>query len=88
MKKEAEEEWEEFAASIPEIRQHDLQCAFTFSRGNNVSQTIYNYALRQKKDLILISTKGKGALTSFVIGSVANRLLQHDLHVPLLVVKK
>lgn len=87
MRKDAENQWQDFKKKHHTVGLEEASCALVFSRGNNVSQSIYNYALKQQTDLIVIHTKGKGALTSMMIGSVANRLIQLDTHIPILILK-
>lgn len=87
MREEAEEAWKKFDKELKKIDLHDVRCDFVFGRDKSTADVIYSHALRAGKDLIIISNKGKGALTSFLIGSVAIRLIQHDLQIPLLVTK-
>ncbi len=84
MEKEARADWRKFAKSLPEA-ERDVACQFTFSRGDSISEAIYSYALQEKKDLVVVNSKGRGGLASFLIGNVALRLIQLDAHLPLLV---
>lgn len=87
LRQNAEERWEEFAEKLHFADPGKLECALVFNDGKSIAQTIYDYALREKKDLIVIGSKGKGALTTIVIGSVAVRLVQADSHIPLWVTR-
>lgn len=87
LRKEAEKRWKEFAENLGDIAPHDLTCTFVFNEGRSTAQAIYDHAIRHKKDLIVIGSKGKGALTTMVIGSVAVGLVQTDAHIPLLVTR-
>lgn len=87
MQQEAQNEWEAYKKRNPVVVETGLTCHLTFSRGNNISQSIFHYALKNQIDLIIMSTKGKGAITSMAIGSVANRVIQLDFHIPLLIQK-
>jgi len=87
MREEAEREWKKFDKELKKIDLHDIKCHFVSGGDKSTADAIYNHALRQSNDLIIISNKGRGALTSFIIGSVAIRMIQHDLHIPLMVTK-
>jgi nucleotide-binding universal stress UspA family protein len=87
MRQDAEREWKKFDKELKKIDLHDVKCRFVPGGNKSTADAIYNHALRHSKDLIIISNKGRGALTSFIIGSVAIRLIQHDLHIPLMVTK-
>jgi nucleotide-binding universal stress UspA family protein len=84
MEQEARDDWRRFVRNLPE-NERDVSCTFTFSRDDSVSEAIYNYALQEKKDFVIVNSKGRGGLASFLIGSVALRLIQLDSHLPLLV---
>ncbi len=87
LRKDAKKEWATFAKTLHQIGASHLDCAFIFNDGKNTAQTIYDYALQKGKDLIVISTKGKGAITSFLIGSVAIRLIRLDMQIPLMITR-
>ena len=87
LKNNALKQWSIFAKSLHQLGANHLECELTFSEGKNTAQTIYDFAVYQQKDLIVINTKGRGAITPFPIGSVAIRLIQMDLHIPLLITK-
>ncbi len=87
MEMSAKEEWKEFKNSLKLEGSEELTCAMTYAEGKNVAQSIYDYALKRKKDLIIIASHGKSGLASIVMGSVATRLLKLDMHIPLLITK-
>ena len=82
----AQKQWSAFSKTLHQLGAAHVDCELTFSDGKNTAQAIYDYAIHQQKDLLVISTKGKGSITSFLIGSVAIRLIQMDIHIPLLVI--
>lgn len=53
-----------------------------------VSRSIYDYAIRKGADLIVLGNKGKSNDDTLLIGSVAERLIASDKHLPVLIVKK
>jgi nucleotide-binding universal stress UspA family protein len=52
----------------------------------SVSESILNYSANEDIDLIVIGTKGRTGLKRFLIGSVANAVIQHA-HCPVLLVR-
>jgi len=84
MRQNAEKEWDKYRKKLDPSLQ-ELSCDFVFSNSNSVAQAIYNYAIREKKDLIVVNSKGRGELAAYLIGSVALRLVSMDTHIPVLV---
>ncbi len=84
MRSDADKVWKKLIKGIDD----SPECRIIFGEGESTADAIYSYALRHNKDLIVISAKGKGAFTSFTIGSVANRLIQKDLFIPLMIMTK
>ncbi|HMQ63386.1 MAG TPA: universal stress protein [Flavilitoribacter sp.] len=85
LRKEAEKDWKKFAEGLKKLEAGEVSCAITFSHGKGIAESIYAYALQHKKDLIVIGSEGKGAVTTLLVGSVAIRLIKHDMHIPILV---
>jgi nucleotide-binding universal stress UspA family protein len=52
----------------------------------SVSESLLNYSANEDIDLIVIGTKGRTGLKRFLIGSVANAVIQHA-HCPVLLVR-
>jgi nucleotide-binding universal stress UspA family protein len=52
-----------------------------------VSQNIYNYAIHNGADLIVLGNKGKTKDDTLLIGSVAEQMIAGDKHLPVLIVK-
>ena len=87
LKNQAEKRWQKFKRELKDISIDELECELSFNWDKNIAQTIYDHAVRNNKDLIIINSKGKGGFAAFMIGSVALKLIQNDLHIPLLIVK-
>ena len=83
----AQKQWQAFSKTLHLLGTEEIKCELIFSERKNIAQAIYDHAIHQQKDLVVISAKGKGSITSFLIGSVAIRLIQMDMHIPLLVIK-
>jgi|SRR5690625_143783 len=68
-------EAEEFMA------EHKDSCQFVRLQGN-ASQTIIEYADKQKFDLIILGSRGLGAFKGMLLGSVSHHVVTHaDSHV-------
>ena len=64
---------------------HDIKTEI-FIDVKSIIQSIVEYASRKDIDLIVIGTRGKTALKKFLMGSVANGVVEHA-HCPVLVVR-
>ena len=53
---------------------------------SDIAHELNDYAVKHKKDLIVIGTKGKSSLDRFIIGSVSTRLAHHA-EVPILIAR-
>ncbi len=88
MKKSAEKSYLRFLKSFANNdKLPEIPCAYTSTKGRTIAQTIYHYALAQSKDLIVMSSRGKGKIPGFLVGSVTLRLAKEPIHVPLLIVR-
>ncbi|TVP53878.1 MAG: universal stress protein [Mongoliibacter sp.] len=59
-----------------------------FGGDEHISKTIYDYALGQGIDLIVLGRKGSNDDSDFLIGSVAERLIANDKSIPVLVLNQ
>jgi nucleotide-binding universal stress UspA family protein len=64
---------------------HGILFSYVITYGNPVEQ-IFTVSKRKKADLIVIGARGKGRITEFFLGSVANAVL-HKSKIPILLVK-
>ena len=58
----------------------------TFSGVESIVGCIIDYAIKENIDLIVIGTKGRTGFKRFLMGSVANGVVQHA-HCPVLLVR-
>ncbi len=86
IEEEARKQFRKFRESLPEELQ-DTPCEFTYSKERTVAQTIYDLAIQENKDLIVIGSKGRSGVPAILLGSVAIQVLKFDFHVPLLIVR-
>lgn len=64
------------------------ECVYINEVDQHVSKTIYNQAVFQSADLLVIGHKGKTSGSELLLGSVAERLIAHDKSIPVLIAKK
>ncbi|EIM73426.1 uspa domain-containing protein [Nitritalea halalkaliphila LW7] len=62
------------------------ECKMLYGKDEHISKTIYDYAISEGVDLIVIGRKGSHNDSDFLIGSVAERLIANDKTIPVLVV--
>ena len=86
MEKHAREHYAKFIKQLPEEYQH-IECVFTLDDNNDPLQEIYDQAVREQADMVVVGSKGKTAAAAALMGSVADRLAQHNKSIPLLIVK-
>lgn len=92
---------EEFAAILEEHAARDLQklakqvtvqdqkltTIHTNDTGHNLIDAIYEEAKRRKADLIVMGAKGRTAASALFIGSKAERMIQLNDNIPLMVIR-
>lgn len=64
-----------------------IEALYTLDKNDDVITEIYKTARKIKSDLIIIGAKGRTATASLLIGSKAEKLVQLDSEIPLLVVR-
>ena len=86
MKKHAWADYEKFLKQLgPEYQ--NIPCTFRLNTGKHMAQTIYQQAVKEQSDIIILGSKGKTAAATVLMGSTAERLADYDKNIPLLVVK-
>ena len=63
-------------AAIATHEDDPLKIVATVERGSNVAHAITEYATAHAIDLIIVGTHGRGAISRFLIGSVAERVVR------------
>ncbi|MEM9832075.1 MAG: universal stress protein [Bacteroidota bacterium] len=85
MKGHAEKAYQKFLAKheIPD----EVPCEFVLTRDGKYSDLTYNLAEEKQVDLIIIGSKGRTSAASVLMGSVSEKLVYLDSHIPVLIVK-
>ncbi|WP_224999824.1 universal stress protein [Cesiribacter sp. SM1] len=82
----ARSDYQKFLKKLPEHYQ-DLPCVFTLDNNHDPVKEIFDQAVREQADLVVMGSKGKSAAAAALMGSVAERFAEHNRSIPLLIVK-
>ncbi|MBK6265958.1 universal stress protein [Marivirga sp. S37H4] len=85
MKKHAETDFKKFLKR--NNFKEDLNCEYILDN-NSPADTIFEFAKREKADLIVMGSKGRTEMASMLLGSVTEKVINYDTDIPLLVVKE
>lgn len=86
MEDHAKKDYQRFTSDV-NISDLNVTPVYTLDRDEDVIGYIYAEARSQKSNLIIIGAKGRTATTALFIGSKAEKLIQIDSDIPLLVVR-
>jgi nucleotide-binding universal stress UspA family protein len=86
MKKHAEKAYANFVKNI-DFKNLTIKPEYTLDENDDPVEDIYEKALTTGADLIVIGAKGRTATAAIFLGSMAERLIQVDNQIPLMVVR-
>ena len=86
MEKRAKDEYKKFIKKLKKTPE-EVPCVFTQDDDNEPADKIYEQAIRQQADLVVVGSKGRTNAASFLLGSVAEKLTTYDKSIPLLIIK-
>jgi nucleotide-binding universal stress UspA family protein len=86
MKKNAEKNYSEFAKEHG-FDEDKYTCVYSLDENAEPSDKIFEKAEEDKMDLIVMGSKGRTGIASILVGSIAEKLIQRDNSIPLLIVK-
>lgn len=86
MKDHAKADYQKFISEV-DLKGIDLEQTYTLDKDDDIIRDIYKTAKKIHADLIVIGAKGRTAAASLFIGSKAEKLIQVDSDIPLLVVR-
>lgn len=86
MKSNAYEDAVEFLQRS-ELKASDVEIELTLDEDDDPAGQSYALAEEKNADLIVIGSKGRTGLASILLGSVADKMIQYDSKIPLMVVK-
>jgi len=86
MKSNAEKSYKKFMKSI-DTKSIDVQVELFQDDTDDVAQRIFDFALDRQASGIVIGSKGRTLATSLILGSVADKLVRINTHLPIFVAK-
>ncbi|MEQ9303387.1 MAG: universal stress protein [Marinoscillum sp.] len=86
MKDHAKKDFKQFIGSL-NIEGINVEQIYSLDKDEDIITDIYKNAKKVKANLIIIGAKGRSATTALFIGSKAEKLIQQDSEIPLLVVR-
>lgn len=86
MQGHAEKEYAHFMQSV-DCGNVTVRSVFETNDDNNPADEIYDRAVAEKVDLIVLGSKGRKGLSSVLLGSVASKVLDFAKEMPVMVVK-
>ncbi|MFC2125928.1 universal stress protein [Bacteroidota bacterium] len=63
-------------------------CEFTLNNHGRIHEYIYMHAIKMRADMIVIGSKGRTEASSLLLGSTADKLLNYNNQLPIIVVKE
>lgn len=70
-----------------DIDSSDIEMNYLLQKGDSIPTMINRFALSNKVDMILIGSRGRDTLSSFILGNTAEQLINKDHYLPLVIVK-
>lgn len=87
MRENLEKDYQKWKKKLPksELNIEDL---YTLDKNDDITEVIYKTATKENVDAIIISTKGLTSTTALFLGSKAEKLIQQNSTIPLVVLRK
>ena len=77
---------DKFRSIIPTGMENEVD--IILDKEDNMAKKIFNYSLRKGVDLIMLGSKGRTKIASFLMGSVAAKLVEMSYNLPILIDKR
>ncbi|WP_276495801.1 universal stress protein [Pontibacter litorisediminis] len=84
----AQEKYNKLISRFPELQGRTELALVRLEDEDDIGELVVVEAKRNRADMLVIGAKGMSAAALFVLGSVTEKILRHDLDIPLLVFKK
>lgn len=82
----AEKKFKEVFDKIPD-KPSKIEYDIFIDKDDNVTSNIFDYSLRKSADLVVMGSRGRTHFASFILGSVAIKLVESLYHIPILIEK-
>lgn len=66
----------------------DLTCQYSLDDDDSPADKIFAFASQENADMIIMGSKGRTGLASILLGSVAEKVINYDTDIPLMIVKE
>lgn len=86
MKENARKDYEKFIKQV-DVEGIDIEPIYTLDKEDDVIATIFQTAKKHAADIIIIGAKGRSATAALFIGTNAEKLVQMESKIPILVVR-
>lgn len=86
VEKQAKEAYRKFIRKLNK-KPDEIPCTYTQDNDNEPADKIYDQAIDQQADLVVMGSKGRTNAASFLLGSVAEKLTTYDKSIPLMIIK-
>lgn len=83
----AQEKYDKLLSRFPELRDRAELVLVKQGYEDDIGELVVMEAKRARADMLVIGAKGLTAIAHFVLGSVTEKILRHDMDIPLLVFK-
>lgn len=87
MKKNAEDSFDRFLKNY-DTKGIAIDAKFELEKTHSISKNIYQSCVKEKASAIVIGSKGRTQVAALLLGSVAEKLIQLNAQLPLIVVKQ
>ncbi|MBC5991776.1 universal stress protein [Pontibacter cellulosilyticus] len=84
----AQEKYDRLLSKFPELKDRAQFIMVRQGHDDDIGALVVMEAKRVRADMLVIGAKGLTAAAHFVLGSVTEKILRHDMDIPLLVFKK
>jgi len=87
MKENSEKEYRKFVGKLGK-EASGVECKFVLHESDNVASQIFKYAIKEQASGIIIGSRGRTLAASIILGSVADKLISINTHLPLFIAKE
>ena len=87
MKKNAEDSFNEFVSQY-NTKGIKIDAKYELDENGNFAKKIYQFAVKEKANVIVIGSKGRTQAAAVLLGSIAEKLIKLNAQIPLIVVKE
>lgn len=87
MKENAQKKYKKWLTKF-NLKGVDVRDEYVLDKGDDIAQAIYRFTVREQTSNIVIGSKGRTNAAAFVLGSVAEKLVMLNAHIPLFIAKE